>query len=229
MDNVIWLVAGNKGGAGKSVVAKSLVEWLKEQGAPISIVDGDIRTPDVCSVFAEEFSTKQFALHEDSGWPNFTDYLCQNKIRGHIVTNMPDGINDRAILFFERFTKLVIAHGYQVKVLFVMNPLPDGLHLFSRLAQAFPDVIPVKNLHFGSSHAFVHFDSSYGDQFLENCVLFPQMNPRIMLVVRDSNLSYSAFLEQCDDSESNFLYAKLVVADWRDNMLEALDDILMAN
>lgn len=228
MDKVVWLVAGNKGGAGKSVVAKSLVEWLKRQEVSIMVVDGDTRTPDVASVFNTIYKTEQFDLHEDAGWPLFSDALCQPDIEGHVVTNLPDGINERAIQFFERFATLVDSYGYQVKVLFVMNTLPDGLHLFARLADSFPEVIPVKNLHFGQSSSFAHFDEAYGPEHAERTILFPSMNPRIMQVVRESNLAFSEFVQQTDDSESNFSYAKIVVADWFDSMQEALDDFLLS-
>lgn len=228
MDKVVWLVAGNKGGAGKSVIAKSLVEWLKRQEVAVTIVDGDTRTPDVASVFNTTHRTEQFDLHEDAGWPLFSDALCQPDIEGHVVTNLPDGINDRAILFFERFSTLVNGYGFQVKVLFVMNTLPDGLHLFARLADSFSEVVPVKNLHFGAAGAFAHFDKAYGRDHGERTILFPYMNPRIMQVVRESNLSFSEFTQQTDDSEDNFTYAKIVVADWFDSMQEALDDILLS-
>jgi len=229
MDRVVWLVAGNKGGCGKSVAAKSLVEWLRNLSLPITIVDGDTRTPDVASVFSEFLPTYRFDLHDASGWPSFSDFLCTADedgviVSGHVVTNLPDGINDRAMLFFERFVRLVQAYGYQVRVLFVMNPLPDGLHFFGRLAQAFPTVTPVKNLCFGKVRQFEHFDAAYGADHDDRVVLLPAMNGRIMQVVRESNLSFSDFIAQEGDQESNFVYAKMVVSEWRESMLEALDD-----
>lgn len=229
MDKVVWLIGGNKGGAGKSVVAKALTEWLREQHVPVTIVDGDKRTPDVASVFSGTLPTIQFDLHEDAGWAFYSDHLCQKNIAGHVVTNLPDGINDRAILFFERFAMLARGYGYQVKVLFVMNTLPDGLHLFARLVQTFPEVIPVKNLFFGSPLSFGHFDAAYGAEHGDRAVLFPAMNTRIMQVVRESNLAFSSFITQRDDAEANFTYAKIVVADWIDSMVEAFDDSLMGD
>ena len=226
MDKVVWLVGGNKGGVGKSVLAKSMVEWLQRKIVPITIIDGDQHTPDVAAVFNGTLPTKLFNLHEDAGWPNFTDYLCQNDIKGHIVANLPDSINETAIHFSERFNMLVQGYGYHVKVLFVINTLPDGLSLFARMANLY-EVIPVKNLHFGRPYAFPHFDTAYGREHGEQTILFPAMNMRIMHLVRESNLSFSDFITQNDESESNFTYAKLVVADWHDAMLEAIDDILM--
>ncbi|HDR8910598.1 polynucleotide 5'-hydroxyl-kinase [Burkholderia multivorans] len=231
MDRVVWLVAGNKGGCGKSVMAKALIDWLLNQSTRITVVDGDVRTPDVSAAFGSALPTRQFDLHDADGWPLFSDFLCTADddgvlVDGHVVTNLPDGINDRAVLFFERFIRLVQAYGFQVRVLFVMNTLPDGLHFFGRLAQTFPDVIPVKNLAFGMVREFTHFDAAYGADHDDHVLLLPAMNGRIMQVVRESNLSFGDFINQEGDQESNFIYARIVVSEWRANMLEALDDAL---
>lgn len=52
------------------------------------------------------------------------------------------------------------------------------------------------------------------------------MNSRIMQVVRESNLSFADFINQEGDQDSNFIYARIVVAEWRTNMQEAFDDAL---
>lgn len=243
MNKVVWLVAGNKGGSGKSVTSKSLIDWLYKLDQPITVVEGDLRTPDVAAVYAQSshddgateeriiLPCMRFDLHDASGWPAFSDYLCTADedgvlVNGHVVTNLPDGISDRAMLFFERFVHLVQAYGFRVRVLFVMNTLPDGLHFFGRLVQTFSDVIPVKNLAFGKVRQFEYFDAAYGLEFDDRVLLLPAMAPRIMQVVRESNYSFSDFLAQRGNQRSNTFHAKLVVAEWRDNMLEAFDDAL---
>ncbi|MFC7627073.1 hypothetical protein ACFQVB_04840 [Paraburkholderia humisilvae] len=228
---MVWLVAGNKGGCGKSVMAKALIEWLLSLSARVTVVDGDARTPDVSGVFSGVLPTREFDLHDADGWPLFSDFLCTTDVGnvlvdGHVVANLPDGINERAVLHFERFIRLVHAYGFQVRILFVMNTLPDGLHFFGRLAQIFPDVVPVKNLAFGKVREFEHFDAAYGAAHDDRVFLLPAMNGRIMQVVRESSLSFRAFVDQQGDQESNFIYARVVVAEWRANLLEAFDDAL---
>lgn len=241
MDRVVWLIAGNKGAVGKSATAKCLVEWLRSHEKPVTIVEGDRRTPDVAAVYeavegegAERmtFACRHFDLQVEEGWPEFSDYLCTADadgvlVTGHVVTNLPDSITDRAMLYFERFVHLVQAYGFQVRVLFVMNTLPDGLHFFGKLIQVFPEVIPVKNLHFGKARDFKHFDAAYGFEYEDRVLMLPAMNPRIMHVVRESNLSFEDFTNQHGNEPSNFIYAKIVVTTWRNDMLEALDDALL--
>lgn len=239
MNRYVWLVTGNKGAVGKSVAAKSLIEWLHSREEPVTVVEGDRRTPDVAAVYetsrstgetGSEIACRSFDLQIEEGWPQFSDYLCTADedgvlISGHVVTNLPDSITERAMLYFERFVHLVQAYGFKVRVLFVMNTLPDGLHFFGKLIRVFPDVIPVKNLHFGKARDFKHFDSAYGFDYEDRILMMPAMNQRIMHVVRESNLTFGDFTNQRGNEPSNFAYAKIVVATWRSDMLEALDDV----
>ncbi len=227
MDKVVWLIAGNKGGVGKSAVAKAFVEWLKSHEAPVMIVDGDKRTPDVHEAFNELLVTKQFDLNDEIGWPLFSDFICETDFDGHIVTNLPDGISDRAILYFGRLEQLALGYKFEVKVLFVINTLPDGLNVFDRLSGSFKTIFPIKNLYFGAPANFNHFDITFAERYEGKLILFPKMAPRIMTLVRESGLPYQQFAEQTGDAKSNFTYAKLVVADWRDSMIEALDEVLL--
>ena len=226
MDKVVWLVAGNKGGAGKSVVAKVLAGWLRDQPVPVIVVDGDTRTADVAHAFEESLPVTQFRLDEDSGWRDYSDFIGAHRLVGHIVTNLPDGLTDRAIDFLDRFRMVAQAHGFTVKVLFVMNALPDGLHLLPDLSAIAPELYPVKNLHFGPAEAFTHFDKAYGESFSESVVLLPALNPNIMTVARESGLAFGAFSTQRANTKTNFVLAKLAVSSWYAAACEALDDVL---
>lgn len=226
MDKVAWLVAGNKGGVGKSVVAKSMADWLRFHTVAMTIVDGDKRTPDLYAAFHGTTRGHQFDLNEETGWAELSDFLCDDKLQGHIVINLPDGISDRAIQNFHRLERLAASYGFAVKVLFVLNTLPDGLNLLMSLAESFASVIPVKNLFFGSASEFRHFDECFAGQFDDKTILFPSMHAGLMMVYRESHLTLSEFIEQTDDAASNFTYAKIAIADWRDSMFEALEDAL---
>jgi hypothetical protein len=224
----VWLVAGNKGGVGKSVVAKSLTDWLQKEEVPLMVVEGDTRTPDVRAAFGGILPTKKFDLTDAPSWDEYSDFLCQTDFNGHIVTNLPDAISDRLILCFSNLKVLAGNYGIHLKLLFVINTLPDGLHLLDKLTDVFGEIYIVKNLYFGAPHEFVTFDSNQSriEQFKDKVILFPQMNPKIMMLVRGEQMSFNMFLAQTGDKESNTIYAKLVVSDWQDAMHEALEDVL---
>jgi hypothetical protein len=221
MDQVVWLITGNKGGVGKSVIAKSLAEWLLHKQALVNIVDGDQKTPDVASTF-HSIQTIIFDLHDDEAWQCYTDYLCQNKF-GHVVTNLPDSLNKRTLSFFERFSKLAQSYGYQIKIIFVINTLPDGLYLLGTLQKTFNEIIPIKNLFFGKSDQFSAFDDAY-PQYDEKTLLFPSLNPKIMQVARLSNMPFYDLIKQKQNTQSNTTYAKITLANWYENMIEVFND-----
>lgn len=228
MDRVVWLLAGNKGGVGKSVVAKSLTDWLRTEEVPVMVVEGDTRTPDVRAAFGGLLPTKKFDLTDTPGWVEYSDFLCQTDFNGHIVTNLPDAISERLIFCFSSLQVLAENYDIHIKLLFVINTLPDGLHLLDKLRGVFTDIYIVKNLYFGAPHEFLAFDAnqSHQQQFEDQTILFPRMNPKIMMLVRGEQMSFNKFIAQTGDSKGNTTYAKLVVADWRDAMYEALEDVL---
>lgn len=229
MQRTVWLVAGNKGGAGKSALAKLLVEWLLNHRLNVRVADGDARTPDVAQSFRNALSVWTFDLNDEDGWPAFADWLyAPDAPVGHVVTNLPDGISDRAMRFLTRFRELGIGCGWRIRVLFLLCNLPDGLPMFARLERTFPDVLPVKNLHFGKPSSFVDFDQAF-PELADQCVLFPALSRSVMTAVRQSTLPYSAFATQRGEAKTNISYHKAAVAQWEVSAREALDDFLFGD
>lgn len=226
VERVVWLVAGNKGNVGKSVVAKTLAGWLKDRPAPVIVIDGDARTSDVAQAFEDSLHVSRMRLDEDTGWREYADFIGGNRLVGHLVTNLPDGLTEKAIGFLDRFRAVAYAHGFTVKVLFVMNPLPDGLHVLSELGFVMRDVYPVKNLHFGRADEFKHFDSAYGNDYVDRTIRFPALNPQLMNVAREAGIAFASFATQKGNAKTNFLMAKLAVAHWYADACEALSDTL---
>lgn len=226
MDRVVWLVAGNKGGVGKSVVAKGLADWLHAAEVPLTVIEGDTRTPDVRAAFGGLIPTEKFDLSEMPGWAKFSDFLCDSRLQGHIVTNLPDAVSDRLIFCFKSLKLLAENYGFHVKLMFVINTLPDGLQMLSTLSGIFNDIYIVKNLYFGAPTAFDEFDAIAPDNLFEGkTIYFPRMRPQIMMVVRKQKLSFTRFIEQ----NGNTIYTKLTVEMWREAMYEALENVLQGS
>lgn len=226
MDKALWIVTGNKGGVGKSAVAKALVEWLEAGAITVTVMDGDSRTSDVAGTFKHRLTVHTFDLQDEGQWPMLADEVCQIQDERHIVINMPDGLTERMLAMLGRTTELTSQYGWDAKTLFVVNTLPDGLHMLPMLEDVVPAVVTVKNLCFGRPRSFTHFDSTYGDTRVGQVVLFPAMTGRVMTAVRESGLSFDEFVKQRGADASNFAYGKIVVADWNQAVSEAFDEIL---
>lgn len=218
-----WIIAGNKGGVGKSLVAKLLVEWLAKECRLVTVIDGDIRTADVYQAFKDDYECKQFDLADWDGWLALTDEM--HVLEGDVVINLPDGISAKAVDWFSRFNPMVTDFQFNITALFVINTLPDGLEFYPELKRCFPNVHPVKNLYFGSMADFQHFDEQddgAGD------IILPAMNRELMGVVRNTNLSFSNYLHGGDDPRI-FLLARLALGEWVGESFLALDDLKLFN
>lgn len=225
MGKVFWLIAGNKGGVGKSTVASAFIEWLASHNVKTLICDGDSRTPDVAQAYCLRFSTKKFDLHNQRGWEETADWLLGKD--GHVVANLPDGVSDRAIKYFQDFKSLANSMNFEVKMLFVMNTLSDGISMIGRI-QNHIDIIPVKNLIWGKSSDFRDFNTLYN--FGENVILFPPSNKVAQTMLRDSSLSLTEFISQKSrHASSNILSVKASVACWLQTSFEAFEDILIGD
>ena len=226
MDKALWVVTGNKGGVGKSAVAKALVEWLEAGAITVTVMDGDSRTSDVADTFRQRLTTHTFDLQDEGQWPVLADEVCQIQDERHIVINMPDGLTERMLTMLGRAAELTSQYGWDAKALFVVNTLPDGLHMLPKLEDVVPAVVTVKNLCFGRPRSFTPFDAAYGGTRVGRVVLFPAMSGRVMSAVRESRLSFDEFAKQRGDDASNFVYGKIVVADWKQAVTEAFDEVL---
>lgn len=215
-----WIIAGNKGGVGKSLVAKLLVEWLEKESRLVSVVDGDTRTPDVYQSFHREHQCMQFDLADWDGWLALTDEM--HAMEGDVVINLPDGISAKAVDWFTRFNPMVTDFGFDITALFVINTLPDGLEFYPELKNCFSNSHPVKNLYFGAMDEFRHFDRLADDA--DKAIILPAMNRGLMSAVRNTKYSFSEYLNGGDNPDV-FLLARFALDEWLGECFEALDDL----
>lgn len=226
MAGTVWMVAGNKGGVGKSVVAKAIVPWLLNRQQSVTVVDGDHATADVAAVYEREVRTVIADLGGGApGWAEFTDWLCAHPDLGDVVVNLPDAVTERTLAALERYRPSVDAFGFRTTAVFVMNTLPDGLELLPRLIRTVHHVIPARNLHFGRPVDFAAFNSRYARHFPVTLYIPPLSGP-VMNQIRADKLSYSAVLAPGGTARSCTTYARIALAEWLDAIHRAFDECL---
>ena len=220
----VWVIAGNKGGVGKSVLCLAFAEWLQRQSKTISILEGDIHNPDVALRLCTRFQTSRIDLHYEKGWQTFADLLIERS-GTDVIVNLPDALNENALRYFSSFEKLASALSFNVKMLFCINTLADGLHIYKQAAKDF-DCIPVKNLYFGKLGEFSKFDGLYDGH---NAILIPALNRRSMQLFKDTDLSFSEYINQSENLGSNSLFNKYIIAEWLSTACDSFDDVLCAD
>lgn len=222
----VWLVAGNKGNVGKSAFAKSLVEWLRYHDEGAVVVDGDT-AGDVAAAFSHDRQVRQFDLAVGAGWAEFTDWLCDEPQPAPVVANLPDAVTERTLAALERYRPSTDEFGYKTSAFFVMNCLPDGLHLLPNLVRTVRNVLPVKNLYFGASSDFIYFDRRYARHFADTTIYFPRLQPRTMNEIRAAGLSYEQVMSPRRELPCSDLLTRLEVTQWISRVVDALDEVLM--
>jgi predicted ABC-type ATPase len=222
MDKTVWIITGHQGGCGKSVLSMCLVEWLVDQGHKIAIVDGDLVTRDIAKLSKRHYPTIALDLETDPGWDEFADFLCSGNLSGHFVANTRNSLTPQTLGAISRFCEITKTYGFTVSVLYIVPKTRDPL--FAAVRQRITLTTPVKNLANGARPSdYGAFDTAHGP--IEREVLLPPLRSDLMDQVKLSSLNFHAFTLQKGDAQTNCVVPKIEVAEWRDHMLNALDDL----
>lgn len=210
---------------GKSVVCKALVEWHQLQEHAVLPVEGDISSRDIYKTFNGTYQVETFDLSINQGWAAFADWVCATNHDSQLIVNMPDSVTEKTLGALHRYAPTVEALSYQIKALFVLNTLEDGLNLIPQLVRIIKDVFPVMNLFFGPPRTFEHFNRQWARHFSQTTIYFPKANPKCMNTVRSAHLPYSVFME----SKQQTLLDKWELLQWAEKAMESFYEILQEN
>lgn len=160
----VYLVHGDKGGPGKSLVADVFADWLLNRGIEPVIVDADMRNPDVARMF--EGSPAQVVLinlREADGWLELSSVIEEAGERP-VLINLPGNIGDEVEKRVPALAEALQALKKDAYMLWVLNREPDSVNLLRVATAAFGDVlkrtVAVRNLHFGDAAKFSRWNDS---------------------------------------------------------------------
>lgn len=169
------MVAGNKGGVGKSLFCLSLASSLDVLGKQYSVLDGDGRTGDVYGSFANVCPRGQGDFRGlrpestncelDLPYERMLHQLLRTST--DLIVNTPDGADRILLKWFDVTLKHTEENNYQFKLIYMMSDRNDGLEMLKEFAMRFPFLYPVRNLYFGGSELFVEFNQVYSSKFKE--------------------------------------------------------------
>lgn len=222
MSKEVWLVVGNKGCVGKSVVSKLMCEWYRYQGSPFALADGDPEG-DVDAAYASLAHTSEvFDLSTNMGWADFTDWICLSRHNFPIIANLPDAVTEKTIQALDRYKPSVDDLGFRTRVIFVINTLPDGLTLLPKMRKLIRSVYVAKNLFFGANENFAFYNRRYGRHF--DSIYIPRLQPHLMNETRAAELPFSAVARARPDQPVSSVLARLSMAEWLESAYLALEE-----
>lgn len=161
MNKPIYIVAGNKGGVGKSIVTMALLDYLKKNGNDPLFIETDTTNPDVWKSHKNTMQSTVLELDDADGWIQLINYADSNP-HCPIVINTA-ARNNRGV---ERYGKTL---GNTLKELdrelitmWVINRQRDSLELLLDYMDALPEgkVHVLKNTYFGEDYKFELYNNS---------------------------------------------------------------------
>ena len=169
------MIAGNKGGVGKSLFCLALASALDMSNKLYSVLDGDGRTGDVYGSFVNvcpkgqgDFRGLRPESHDcdlDLPYERMLHQLLRTST--DLVVNTPDGADSILLKWFDVTLTHTEQNNYQFKLIYMMSDRGDGLDMLPEFAKRFPFLYPVRNLYFGCADLFTEFNELYADKFKE--------------------------------------------------------------
>lgn len=171
----VWVVCGNKGGVGKSLLCLALISYLVQLSRKTSVLDGDGRSPDVFNACLRKIPARSvdFRRLRPDRWDDMQsgeyEALVQQllSISDDLIINTPDGADDVLMEWFDTTLRFTESADCIFRMLYVMNHRGDGLDLLPGMADRFAYLFPVRNLHFARASAFTTFNDVHASRFRE--------------------------------------------------------------
>ena len=182
---VCHIIMANKGGVGKSTIAKSLIELVILAGMAVQAVDADIDTPDVADLLRQRDAIN---LSDAAGFSKLLNHIQSIPDQSAIVVSMPAGLQSRIEHHGQHFVEMLptLNHdlGRSIAISYVIDDKLDSLQQldgFLASCKGMP-VNVIRNHFFGDD--FTLFDNSETAKMIYGrggqVIDFPALAPYIM-------------------------------------------------
>ena len=178
------LVAGGKGGVGKSTVSVAVIDSLLAQGDSPVLVESDTSNPDVFKMYGAELEHRLINLDNVEGWMELVNYA--DELRGRTIVVNTAARNNEGV---EKFGKMLCDSlgelDRELITLWVVNRQRDSIELLRGYLSVMTvgTVHVVKNGYFGEDHKFELYNGSTTRANIEEAggqtLFFPDLADRV--------------------------------------------------
>lgn len=128
----LHFVGGRKGGVGKSVFARVLVEYVRSQEVTFTIAECDRVNPDVARVYKSIVATILAYFSEDERKRSKADALFAEALKNPVIANLPAQVHEAMLGWFvqDALYELAAKEGVSFCHWYVSNGGYDSVHLF---------------------------------------------------------------------------------------------------
>ncbi len=150
----LFFVGGAKGGTGKTMTAVALIDYLRQKGAELIIVESDSSNSDVWHCFLEKKEEKvvpkmeppatvyTFDLQQHEEWLRLVD-LCEGHQNATIVINSKGGNAEEVERYGPILNDTLDEIPHELVTLWVLNLYRDSVNALTR----FHETVPKSRLH----------------------------------------------------------------------------------
>ncbi len=137
----IHFIDGEKGGVGKSFVARTMIQYGLDRNLPFVAVETDRSNPDVAGVYKEICQYAVFT--EDEKQANKADRIFEMAIEQPVIVSLPSQVHRAMKAWIDRNQLLRLGSEYDVSFCkwFVCNGEYDSIKLFVSSLNCYEDQI----------------------------------------------------------------------------------------
>ena len=219
------LVDGEKGGVGKSFVARTMVQYRLDRDLPFVAVETDRSNADVANVY--KGLCKYAVFTEDEKHADKADRIFEMAIENPVIVSLPSQVHRAMKDWFERndLIKLGQSHGVSFCKWFVCNGEYDSVKLFINSVNSYDDKVThilVKNLGLCDEWEQVDEDEELQKLLKKHkihVINFPKLSYRERYIINKNRLTfaeareYKEFSVMAQQRVVNFLKAAYAAFD----------------
>lgn len=201
MKNTIYLVGGSKGGVGKSLVTMATVDYLKEKGKDVLLIESDTSNPDVWKSYKDTTKTELLNLDVADGWIELVN-ICDSNKESIVVINTAarnnTGLNKHGEMLKNSLAELQRA----LVTLWVINRQRDSLELIKEYMNTIScgTLHVLRNGYFGEEQKFELYNGSKLRASVEErggkSLTFPDLADRVSDDIYSKRLSIAVAMKE---------------------------------
>lgn len=192
------MIDGDKGGVGKSFVARSATHCLIAWGIKPVGVDGDPRNAHLERYYGSTLPTHRPYLREPKGWDGLIDLAGGTDPASPILIDFPGNIGDAVSQWGPKLQHAATRLQRPIVRLWTLDEEDDVIHLLKNSAVMFPfgpSVIAVRNGRFGANSSFDLWEKSKTRAALLEAggsdVYLPRLPPGVRGKIRDARCTFA--------------------------------------
>lgn len=192
----IHLIDGEKGGVGKSFVAKTMIQYVIDRGLAHTVVETDRSNPDVANIYGD--NCKRAVLSENERQAHKSDRIFELALSTPLIVSLPSQVHKPLRSWIEKNQLLEVAPNYGVKFQkwFVCNGEYDSTKLFLKSLKCYEGKIPhilVRNFGLCDEWGQVDDDESLQElikKYKVTVIDFPKLGYNERYLINKEQLSF---------------------------------------